>query len=314
MFSAQGQFGQFYEGCDYRHDPYYGTSQFNYGQMPCYSSNLAESYCLPQISTYAQQPTTFNPNTGVSYNISYSGKENVAHQTPYAVDISGNLGNSTGSVSFNRSETVQPMSSCPKPPYSYISLICMAIAENAEKKSTLRDIIKYIESNFPYYRSNRKWHGSIRHNLTINDCFVKLPRRLGVKSCLWTIDPAFKDMFDNGSLRRRRYRFKEGTDNWRKSKRNTVAKKTSRKQSSGKAHGVAPKYSDPSATCYQQPLALALPASPLLCRESIYNADTTVPAHSPTNSSLSVSSSVEDLDDIISTIDNYDHMVASFLT
>ena len=103
-----------------------------------------------------------------------------------------------------------------KPPYSYIALICMAIGNTIDKKATLRDIIQYIEDRFPYYQSNKKWHGTIRHNLTVNECFVKAGRRRTDKGCLWTIDPAFEDMFDNGSLLRRRYRFKKGSEKYKK--------------------------------------------------------------------------------------------------
>ncbi|ELU03318.1 hypothetical protein CAPTEDRAFT_59194, partial [Capitella teleta] len=95
-----------------------------------------------------------------------------------------------------------------KPPYSYIALICMSIANSPSKKATLREIIDSIQERFPYYRKSTKWHGSIRHNLTLNDCFVKMPRRAGDKGCPWAIDPNFDDMFDSGSLLRRRYRFK----------------------------------------------------------------------------------------------------------
>ena len=99
---------------------------------------------------------------------------------------------------------------------SYIAMICMAIANSPESRCTLREIIEYIETRFPYYCRDKKWHGSIRHNLTLNDCFVKQARRPGDKGCPWSIDPEFEDMFDNGSLLRRRYRYKEGSEKWKK--------------------------------------------------------------------------------------------------
>ena len=98
-----------------------------------------------------------------------------------------------------------------KPPYSYISLITMAIQNSNSKMLTLSEIYQFIMDLFPFYRQNQqRWQNSIRHSLSFNDCFIKVPRTPDKpgKGSFWSLHPQSGNMFENGCYLRRQKRFK----------------------------------------------------------------------------------------------------------
>ncbi len=113
----------------------------------------------------------------------------------------------SGSLEFHGHRGGGKVTAKEKPPYSYIALIVMAIQSTSDKRITLNGIYQFIMDRFPYYQENRQgWQNCIRHNLSVNDCFIKLPREKGSSGigAFWTLDPACYDMFEHGNYRRRK--------------------------------------------------------------------------------------------------------------
>ncbi|KER24359.1 hypothetical protein T265_14440 [Opisthorchis viverrini] len=100
-----------------------------------------------------------------------------------------------------------------KPPYSYAQLIAQAIASQPDRQITLSGIYDYISQNYPYYHTQDKgWQNSVRHNLSLNRHFIKIPRPQEDhgKGCFWRIDPLFESKLLSMAFQKRRSRGYEG--------------------------------------------------------------------------------------------------------
>jgi hypothetical protein len=178
-------------------------------------ATLVPVQSLPTTKTELEIPTMhYYDNPQPSQPSSY-----MLTQSPYNLNhpVEKTTIDSVSSVSHQPQTTTQTPSgnrrgnTPSKPPYSYISLITMAIQHAPTGMVTLNDIYQFIMNVFPYYRQNQqRWQNSIRHSLSFNDCFVKVPRgpdRPG-KGSYWTLHPDAGNMFENGCYLRRQKRFK----------------------------------------------------------------------------------------------------------
>ncbi|XP_053693675.1 forkhead box protein J3 [Sabethes cyaneus] len=61
-----------------------------------------------------------------------------------------------------------------KPPFNYAQIIAMAMLD--EGRMTLKQICKWIQEKFSYYKVHKNWNNSIRHNLSLSFYFTKVSR------------------------------------------------------------------------------------------------------------------------------------------
>ncbi|GAB0095349.1 forkhead box protein L2 [Sergentomyia squamirostris] len=131
-----------------------------------------------------------------------------------AEEVSSNLPSDEGLTSVSSATTSTTTatktdrSQYTKPPYSYVALIAQAIQNSPDKRATLSDIYKYISNTYPFFKENNKkgWQNSIRHNLSLQDCFVRTQKEGGgeKKGGWWTMTISCEELFEKGNFRRRR--------------------------------------------------------------------------------------------------------------
>jgi hypothetical protein len=139
-----------------------------------------------------------------------SGSSGLQSHEYYAVGNAGSSGGpSTPQVGSESVVNSPADGEDSKPPYSYAQLIVQAISSAHDKQLTLSGIYSYITKHYPYYRTADKgWQNSIRHNLSLNRYFMKVPRTQDEpgKGSFWRIDPNSENKLIEQSFKRRRQR------------------------------------------------------------------------------------------------------------
>lgn len=76
-----------------------------------------------------------------------------------------------------------------KPKLSYVELIAEAILNSPDKHLVLGDIYEAITEKHPYFETRGSgWRNSIRHNLSLSDCFIKGDRSPSGKGHFWEVN------------------------------------------------------------------------------------------------------------------------------
>ncbi|KAI0244838.1 hypothetical protein L0F63_001190, partial [Massospora cicadina] len=86
---------------------------------------------------------------------------------------------------------LEPRSNDP-PKHTYATLLAYAILHSPEEKMTLDQIYTWLLEHYPYFETCEKdWRNSIRHNLSLNVMFERVPRHINElgKGSYWTCRP-----------------------------------------------------------------------------------------------------------------------------
>ncbi|CAI2186356.1 6257_t:CDS:2 [Funneliformis geosporum] len=194
------------------HDTYHMTSNTTYQEAATKDSlvEYGQSYSNGYTTTAGQEYSHGYANINIKVNLLDSGIG--------SSNSSQRSGSSSSSTQGDTSEQQSPVvgekidiskyqSRQIKPPFSYASLIAQAIQSAPSKRMTLNAIYNWITTQYPYYKiAQNGWQNSIRHNLSLNSAFVKVPRNDHEpgKGAWWTIDPECESQFTDGVYKKNR--------------------------------------------------------------------------------------------------------------
>ncbi|CAG8671235.1 10920_t:CDS:2, partial [Gigaspora margarita] len=97
---------------------------------------------------------------------------NVSSEVDTSVDAFANRKSSAKTPLIKNSHDI----ASGKSPYTYATLITYAITNSPNKQLTINEIYNWMMENYPYYKTaGPSWKNSIRHTLSVNKKFVRVP-------------------------------------------------------------------------------------------------------------------------------------------
>eukprot|EP00128_Syssomonas_multiformis_P007915 Colp12_sorted_trinity150504_noHs@20299 len=142
-----------------------------------------------------------------------SGSMDMMDTRPYAQEMA--TAERFGATTTESGSLTPPRTAAPlnmqRPQHSYVAMIAQAIRASPKGKCTVQDIYAFLCKKWPFFSvAEVDWKNSIRHNLSLNKCFVRVARTPDDpgKGAYWAINFEAEHKF---SMHRRR--IEPGTSN-----------------------------------------------------------------------------------------------------
>ena len=166
---------------------YYSCSSFNYSPTQItsfnYSSSTSASTSSPSYSSSTSPPSS-QPSS----------------PTAEPLNLSRPASKASTSAKGKRHEEMKR-----KPTITYVAMIAQALLSAPEGRMSLSDIYDHIMENVPFYRTTTlAWRNAVRHNLSVNEAFIRAGRTDVGRGHYWAIHPSCVMQFYRGDYSRRK--------------------------------------------------------------------------------------------------------------
>jgi hypothetical protein len=187
----------------YNNYPYYNNYQSYYNNYPATYLNQAQDE--PVRTNTPDKPIMNDSGVGVSPDVV---SQQAQQQESDDEDFSNASSHEQIVKKSSNSKSSSNNSSLMKPPKPYLEIIADAILTTSDHMMQLHEIYQYMESKFAYFAQNvnKSWRNSVRHNLSLNECFVKAGRGSNGKGNFWKIHGACEQDFIRGNFRRKNFK------------------------------------------------------------------------------------------------------------